>query len=556
MTMPPSFTRGCVRLATEADHEAIHALNYRTFVEEIPQHAPNASRRHVDRFHDENVYAVYVTNGRIVGMVSGRTQRPFSLDQKLGSIDDYLPAGRTPVEIRLLAVEPEFRATRVFAQLVGFMTRHFMAQGFDLGIMSGTTRQLRLYRHLGFTAFGPLIGTEQALYQPMYITAEEVLAWPDAMNDGADARRVGANFLPGPVNVSAAVQQAMERRAASHRADAFHLQYRDAQRRLCALADGQHATMLLGSGTLANDVVAAQIALLDAPGVIVSNGEFGERLIDHALRMRLPHTVVRAAWGEAIPYAELSRVVQQTNAGWLWAVHGETSTGVINDLEALRLTAQEHGAKLALDVISSLGTVPLSLRDVWIASAVSGKALAAYPGIAIVFHDGAARSASTRIPRYLDLGFAVAHQGVPFTQSSNLLDALATSLAEIDWPARFRRIAHDGAWLRRAMESRGWRVLADADHASPAVHTLIPPAGVSARALGERLRDAGWLVSFESGYLCERNWLQVCLMGQYLAEALRAVPAALDRCADTTAVTRPVQAPPLGEFPVARAAMG
>lgn len=553
MTTPQVSTRGIVRLATEADHDAIHALNYRTFVEEIPQHAPNPTRRHVDRFHDENVYAVYELNGRVVGMVSGRTQRPFSLDQKLGSVDDYLPAGRTPVEIRLLAVEPEYRASRVFAQLVGFITRHFLAKGFDLGVMSGTTRQLRLYRHLGFHAFGPLIGTEQAAYQPMYVTAEEVLAWPDAMNDGADARGVGANFLPGPVGISAAVQQAMQRGATSHRAEAFHACYRDVQRRLCTLADARHATMLLGSGTLANDVVAAQIALLDAPGVIVSNGEFGERLIDHAVRMQIPHVVVRAPWGQPLDYTAVDRAVLSTGARWLWAVHGETSTGVVNDLTALTTIAQNAGAKLALDVISSLGTVELSLRHVWLASAVSGKALSAFPGIAIVFHDGQVHSASRRIPRYLDLGLAVEQQGVPFTQSSNLLDALGTSLAEINWPARFQRVAHDGTWLRRAMESRGWRLLAPPEHASLAVHTLIPPAGASARAIGEQLRAAGWLISFESGYLRERNWLQVCLMGHYTPASLRAFPAALDRCMPT-ATKSPVHATPLSELTRARTA--
>ncbi|WP_396202009.1 GNAT family N-acetyltransferase [Gemmatimonas sp.] len=559
MTTPQPSTRGRVRLATEADHDAIHALNYRTFVEEIPQHAPNATRRQVDRFHDENVYAVYEVNGRIVGMISGRTQRPFSLDQKLGRVDDYLPVGRTPVEMRLLAVEPEFRASRVFAQLVGFMSQYFLANGFDLGIMSGTTRQLRLYRHLGFHAFGPLIGTEAAAYQPMYITAEEVLAWPDALKEGGEELRaatpsVGANFLPGPVGISDAVQRAMQRGATSHRADAFHARYRDVQRRLCELADAREVTMLLGSGTLANDVVAAQISLLDAPGVIVSNGEFGERLIDHATRMRIPHSVMRAPWGEALDHAAIAQTMRSTQAHWLWAVHCETSTGVRNDLDALASVARAHDAKLAVDVISSLGTVPLSLRDVWMASAVSGKALSSFPGIAIVYHDGTACSANQRIPRYLDLGFAVAQQGVPFTQSSNLLDALGTSLTQMDWPARFRRLALDGAWLRRAMESRGWRVLADSNHASPAVHTLIPPAGVSARALGERLREAGWLISFESGYLCERNWLQVCLMGHYTPEALRAFPAVLDRCVGTAAVARPPQAAPPGEFSVARAA--
>ncbi len=179
---PRPSVHGVVRLATSADDDAIHALNYRTFVEDIPQHAPNAERRLVDRFHRDNVYAVYERHGRVVGMVSGRTQRPFSLDEKLGGVDAYLPSGRTPVEIRLLAVESAYRASRVFAQLVGHITRHFLGLGYNLGIMSGTTRQLRLYRHLGFQPFGPLIGTELAPYQPMYIAAETVLTWPDAMH--------------------------------------------------------------------------------------------------------------------------------------------------------------------------------------------------------------------------------------------------------------------------------------------------------------------------------------------------------------------------------------
>ena len=43
-------------------------------------------------------------------------------------------------------------------------------------------------------------------------------------------------------------------------------------------------------------------------------------------------------------------------------------------------------------------------------------------------------------------------------------------------------------------------------------------------------------------------------MGHYTPEALRAFPAALDRCADGAAVKRPPQAAPPGEFSVGRAA--
>src|SRR5258705_12712928 len=37
------------------EFEAVHRLNYKTFVEEIPQHARNPDQRLVDKFHAENI---------------------------------------------------------------------------------------------------------------------------------------------------------------------------------------------------------------------------------------------------------------------------------------------------------------------------------------------------------------------------------------------------------------------------------------------------------------------------------------------------------------------
>jgi aspartate aminotransferase-like enzyme/GNAT superfamily N-acetyltransferase len=510
---------GTVRLATPADFEAIHRLNYRTFVEEIPQHAPNDDRRLVDRFHDDNVYAVFDVGGEIVGMVCGRTQRPFSLDQKLGPIDPWLPAGARPVEIRLLAVDRAWRSTRVFVRLVQFLTQHFLKGGYNVGVMSGTTRQLDLYRHMGFTPFASLVGHDGAQYQPMYITSDHVTRWPDSL-------KAGGNFLTGPVQVLPTVHEAFTGPARSHRSAAFHDSYAAIAGRLCALTGTQHATLLLGSGTLANDVVGAQLLQLEGRGVVVCNGEFGERLADHAARLALPHEVVRAPWGAPLDFDRIDAAMLTTGARWLWAVHSETSTGVVNDLEVLRTLADRHRARLALDAVSSVGAIPVNLEGVWMASAVSGKALAAYPGVAIVLHDEPAPPHG-RVPRYLDLALATQHGGVPFTQSSNLLDALHASLASHDWPSRIAQRARDGRWLRSALARRGLDTLAPPPIASPAVHTIPLAPPLSAQAVGARLRTHGWQVGFESDYLRRNNWLQVCLFGEYAAAALSALPDAL-----------------------------
>ena len=72
------------KVATEEwEFEQVHELNYRTFVEEIPQHQATSTPRLVDKFHAENTYLVCLCGNQVVGMIAARGRRPFSLDQKL-----------------------------------------------------------------------------------------------------------------------------------------------------------------------------------------------------------------------------------------------------------------------------------------------------------------------------------------------------------------------------------------------------------------------------------------------------------------------------------------
>ena len=161
------------KIADEPDEfEQIFRLNYKTFVEEIPQHEVNVEKRLVDKFHAENTYLVCKDGDKLLGMLAVRDKRPFSLDLKLDNLDTFLPPHKSICEIRLLAIEPDRRRTRVLAGLMLRLADYCDERGYDLGIMSGTTRQSKMYRNLGFIPFGPLTGKEGAYYQPMYLTLE------------------------------------------------------------------------------------------------------------------------------------------------------------------------------------------------------------------------------------------------------------------------------------------------------------------------------------------------------------------------------------------------
>lgn len=160
-----------VKVASVPDEfEQIHRLNYRTFVEEIPQHPPNPERRLVDRFHAENTYCIALVGTRVTGMLAIRGKRPFSLDSKVADLDHWLPPDSRPCEIRLLSVEPRYRKSALFATLLRFAVDECLRAGYTLAVISGTTRQARLYSHMGFVPFGGLVGTPAAPYQPMLLS--------------------------------------------------------------------------------------------------------------------------------------------------------------------------------------------------------------------------------------------------------------------------------------------------------------------------------------------------------------------------------------------------
>ena len=335
-----------------------------------------------------------------------------------------------------------------------------------------------------------------------------------------------ANFLPGPVTVSPEVRKAFCAPPVSHRAPAFLASMQRTREALVSLANAVHVTLMVGSGTLANDAVAAQIRGIGGTGLVLSNGEFGERLVDHAQRWGLGFAAERQPWGQPFDWDQVRARAQRVRPGWIWAVLTETSTGVMNPLARLRSLADQVGASLCLDAISAIGLMPVDLAGVRFATAVSGKWLAAYPGIAAVFHDGGL-AATKAMPRYLDLATYQAADCAPFTHSSNLLAALECALSSTCWPEKFERVVRHSIEMRSALRVHGLTSLAHEEHAAPGIITL--PLGGETRAaeIANALLDRGFEVAWRSSYLKERNWLQLALMGEIEEDAVRRLPAAL-----------------------------
>ncbi|MBE0536062.1 MAG: aminotransferase class V-fold PLP-dependent enzyme [Phycisphaerae bacterium] len=511
------------KIATEPwEFEQINRLNYETFVEEIPQHQRNAKGVLVDKFHEENAYIVCVVGGQVVGMLAVRSKRPFSLDGKLADLDAYLPPYRSICEVRLLATQKNRRHSRVAHGLLKETVQYCLDHGHDIAVISGILEQQKLYEHMGFVPFGPVVGTDEALFQPMYLTPENYARSRKPAIQIATIPSTGRVILtPGPVDISPTVRRAFSEVTISHRCAEFAELHAETKELLCTLVGARHVEIFMGSGTLANDVIGGQLSLLQGRGLILANGEFGGRLVDGAKRFGLDFDVLSLKWGDRFERSKIERILDDgPDISWMWAVHCETSTGMLNDIDMLGDICRQRNIRLCLDCISSVGSVPVNVGGAYLASAVSGKGFCSFSGLAMVFYNHTLTPSNKRLPRYLDLQMYADSEGVPFTVSSNLVGALNASLKGLDVAAKYRHNCDISNWLRRELRREGLEVRVEGECAAPCVMTVVVPAEFSSERIGRRLEEWGFFTHYKSGYLKERNWLQICMMGEVSREAL------------------------------------
>lgn len=283
-------------------------------------------------------------------------------------------------------------------------------------------------------------------------------------------------------------------------------------------------------GTGTSGMEAAVMNLLQ-PGdraVVGICGYFGERIAQMAARTGAEVTRVTAPWGSPIAPDDVERALGGGPARLVAVVHAETSTGVRQPVEPVARLAQEAGALLLLDCVTSLGGEPVDL-DAWgVDAAYSGtqKCLSAPPGASpLTLSPAAWRAVQAReTPAnswYLDLGLLEAywdsrrayHHTSPISMTYALHRALALVLEE-GLEARWTRHERHGRALQRGLEAMGLALHADAAHRLSVLTTVRIPEGVDdAPVRGALLDRFGIEIGGGLGDLRGRVW-RVGLMGE------------------------------------------
>ena len=140
------------------------------------------------------------------------------------------------------------------------------------------------------------------------------------------------------------------------------------------------------SGTGGMESAVVNLLSPGDPVLIASCGKFGERWRDLAEVYGLDFDYLEYEWGTPVAPEDIGKAVSEKEYQAVFVTHSETSTGVVNDMQAIGQAVADSQAVLVADSISGMGSAELK-TDEWqvdVAVAGSQKALMCPPGLAFV----------------------------------------------------------------------------------------------------------------------------------------------------------------------------
>ncbi|MBI2213917.1 MAG: alanine--glyoxylate aminotransferase family protein [Acidobacteria bacterium] len=353
-------------------------------------------------------------------------------------------------------------------------------------------------------------------------------------------------FIPGPVWVRSEVLAEMTRPMVGHRSGEFRAVMARIFPDLKALfRTTQHAFVASCSGT--GLLEAAIVNCVPRSVLVTTCGAFSERWYSIANRLGLEVDRLELEWGQAVDPVRLADHLASRRHRYdaVTITHNETSTGVINDVEALARVVREHSSDtlVLVDAVSSLASAPLEF-DAWgldVCVASSQKGIGVPPGAAVfaVSEHAMERSASEKFKgMYFDFLEFRKHfdesGNVPYTPAVPVYYALAAQLEHI-----LRAEGLEARWARhRAMRDAVLaKTAAHADplasngHESPSVTTLVPKHGRSPRAIVDSMKSRGFTVSGGYGRIKDDTF-RIGHMGDLTLTDVETMLAALEEVFD------------------------
>ncbi len=330
---------------------------------------------------------------------------------------------------------------------------------------------------------------------------------------------------PGPSMVPPRVMRALAAPVLSHLDPDLLGLMDDLRARLQAVFQAPEGSFCFAASGTGTSAMEAAVANLVGPGtrvVSLVGGYFADRIALMSERYGGQVTRLNYEWGRAVDPEAVRRALASGGADIVTVVHAETSTGVLNPVDAVARVAREHGALTIVDAVTSLGGHPLDMAG-WGLDAVyscAQKCLGAPSGVAPVAFSPEALARRVRCPSfYFDLSLLEDYwlrRKYHHTICASLLYALREALVMVEEEGLERRWArheqHHAA-LRAGLEAMGLQLLPPAAERLWTLNAVRVPDGVDEAAVRRRMLT-GFDIEVGAGLgpLAGRIW-RVGLMG-------------------------------------------
>jgi 2-aminoethylphosphonate-pyruvate transaminase len=307
-----------------------------------------------------------------------------------------------------------------------------------------------------------------------------------------------------------------------------------------AREQGYECVLLQGSGTFGVEAVFATCVPPKGKVVVLANGAYGERMVQMLACLRIDHVVLRTAEDHPTDVEALRNTLAADRAiTHVAMVHCETTTGILNPVQAAGAVVKEQGRLFVVDAMSSFGSIPIDLSAAGIDYLVSSanKCIEGVPGFSFVIARRAALLACEGWARSLSLDLLGQLKGFEkneqfrYTPPTHAILGFQAALDELESEggvtARGNRYRRNHQVLVEGMNRLGFR-----SYLKPAVQSYIitsfyyPPDSRFAFAeFYRRLSDKGYIIY--PGKISQADTFRIGSIGRLFETDMRGLLAAV-----------------------------
>lgn len=294
----------------------------------------------------------------------------------------------------------------------------------------------------------------------------------------------------------------------------FNALVKEIRNRLLAIAGlsqakGWEAIPMQGTGTFGVESVLGSVVSPNGKLLILSNGAYGERMIQMAGHLKIPVTPLRTR-EDQIPDPGVVRSMLLADPGitHVAVVHCETTTGILNPIAEIGAVVREMGRSYIVDAMSSFGAVPIDFEAAGIDYLISSanKCLEGVPGFSFVLCRRVALDKTEGFARSLSLDLLGQLKGFEkngqfrYTPPTHSILAFKQALDEFDLEggveARAERYRANHTALLAGMRALGFRSYLPAEVQSYIITSFIFPSNPAFEfgSFYKALSDRGYII--------------------------------------------------------------